>query len=368
MNASSLQLGHISQNIQLSDYNYHLKALEKIKNKPSEYKAYTRPRHFENVIKKNKLLAVTFDKREWNNALDSKNVWLLGNISKIKGGDYKTFVTKNQDALSYKLKSLRKESTNKEHHRIAIENNKMQDRLGYSCSTIKAASLLKSSSECLKHLDHLSKYNISKRQMEKLPSLLEGASTLVESKSTMTLRKKNMSQLREHNAKDGFLLSKAQANNASTFSKKTQKKEEQEKPKFNAQDSIINPDIHQNFYPPGSLLIELKHLNGLNKEEQTVIAEIKSTSMELIETFEYAFDNRDKIDRYLGSDCIKDHEDVSVYIYIKNLSDGEKFLIGNYNANLANEQEEEGDDSYKEKVNEEITYEDIKFSLRVVFV
>lgn len=115
-------------------------------------------------------------------------------------------------------------------------------------------------------------------------------------------------------------------------------------------------------------MIELKHLNGLNKEEQTVIAEIKSTSMELIETFEYAFDNRDKIDRYLGSDCIKDHEDVSVYIYIKNLSDGEKFLIGNYNANLANEQEEEGDDSYKEKVNEEITYEDIKFSLRVVFV
>ena len=216
MNASSLQLGHISQNIQLSDYNCHLKALERIKNKPSEYKAYTRPRHFENVIKKNKLLAVTFDKREWNNALDSKNVWLLGNISKIKGGDYKTFVTKNQDALSYKLKSLRKESTNKEHHRIAIENNKMQDRLGYSCSTIKAASLLKSSSECLKHLDHLSKYNISKRQMEKLPSLLEGASTLVESKSTMTLRKKNMSQLREHNAKDGFLLSKAQANNASS--------------------------------------------------------------------------------------------------------------------------------------------------------
>jgi len=70
----------------------------------------------------------------------------------------------------------------------------MQDRLGYSTSTIKAASLLRSSSQCLKHLDHLSKYSVSKRQMKKLPSLLEGGSTLQESKSTMSLRKKNMSQ------------------------------------------------------------------------------------------------------------------------------------------------------------------------------
>ena len=112
--------------IQLKDYNCHLKALERIKNKPSEYKDYTKPRHFENVIKKNKILATTFDKREWNNALESKNVWLLGNISKIKSGDYKTCITRNDQALSYKLKSLRKESTNKEHHRIALENTKIQ--------------------------------------------------------------------------------------------------------------------------------------------------------------------------------------------------------------------------------------------------
>ena len=112
-------------------------------------------------------------------------------------------------------------------------------------------------------------------------------------------------------------------------------------------------------------MIELEHLNGLKKKEQTIVVEIKTTSMETIQTLEYAFDNRDKVDQHLAPDCTKDHEEVSVMISIKNLSDGEKFLIGNYNANLSSEtdqKKEEGDDSYKEKVKENISYEDIKFS------
>lgn len=154
MNSDALQMGHISQMIQLKDYNCHLKALERIKQKPSEYKSYTRPRHYENVIKKNKLLAVTFDKKEWSDLIESQNVWLLSNISKIKQGEYKTFITKKEATSIHKLKSLRKESTNKEEFRITNENSKMQDRLGHVNSTIKAQSLLRSSSEVLKHLDH----------------------------------------------------------------------------------------------------------------------------------------------------------------------------------------------------------------------
>jgi len=140
--------------------------------------------------------------------------------------------------------------------------------------------------------------------------------------------------------------------------------EKQKSPvRYTAQDSIINPDIHQNFYPAGSLLVELEHLNGLKKKEQHIVVEVKTTAMENIQTLEYAFDNRDKVDQHLAPDCTKDHEEISVYIYIKNLSDSEKFLIGNYNANLAEpEQKEEGDESYKEKVKENITYEDIQFS------
>ena len=93
-----------------------------------------------------------------------------------------------------------------------------------------------------------------------------------------------------------------------------------------AQDSVVDPDIHQNFYQPGSLLIELQHLSGLNKKEQTIVAEIKSLEMEVIQTIEYAFDNRDTVAQHLTPECIKDHEEVSVYIYVKNSSDGDKSI------------------------------------------
>jgi len=146
MNIEALQMGPISQMIQLKDYNYHLKAIQRIKNNPSEYKEYTRPRHYEGVIKKSKKLAVTFDKKEWSDAVESKNVWLLGNISRIKNGDYKTFITKKGEA-KHKLKSLRKESINKEQHRIVDENAKLSNRLGFVNSTIQAHQLLRSSSE-----------------------------------------------------------------------------------------------------------------------------------------------------------------------------------------------------------------------------
>ena len=50
--------------LQLKDYNFHMRAIQRIQAKPSEYKAYTKPRHFENVIKKSKALSVVFDKKE----------------------------------------------------------------------------------------------------------------------------------------------------------------------------------------------------------------------------------------------------------------------------------------------------------------
>jgi hypothetical protein len=100
-------------------------------------------------------------------SIDGKNKTLLKNISLIKNGHYKTFISKKEHATSLGgLKSLRNESMARENRRITSENAKFMGRLGQVASTIQAATLLKSSGETLKHLGHLSKYQPSKRSMK----------------------------------------------------------------------------------------------------------------------------------------------------------------------------------------------------------
>lgn len=88
--------------------------------------------------------------------------------------------------------------------------------------------------------------------------------------------------------------------------------------------------------------------------------------MEIIQTIEYAFDNRDTVAQHLSPESIKDNEEISVYIYVKNASNEERFLMANYDVKLKIDDDEEkpaeGDESYKEKVKEDISSEDIKFS------
>lgn len=74
--SDALQLGHISQMLQLNDYNQHLSAIGRIKRGPSEYKSYTKERRFEGVIRKSKALSLKFEKKENKDYLDAKNVWL----------------------------------------------------------------------------------------------------------------------------------------------------------------------------------------------------------------------------------------------------------------------------------------------------
>lgn len=146
MNVESLQLGHIAQMIQLKDYNYHQRALNKAMTKPSEYRDYSRPKNFEKVIKKSKEISNVFNKEESRVNIDNKNKTLLRNISLIKNGHYKTFITQKEHAVSHhQLKSLRNESIARENKRITSENAKFMGRLQEVSSTIQAASLLKSS-------------------------------------------------------------------------------------------------------------------------------------------------------------------------------------------------------------------------------
>jgi hypothetical protein len=104
---------------------------------------------------------------ELRDSIDGKNKTLLKNISLIKNGHYKTFISKKEHATSLGgLKSLRNESMARENRRITSENAKFMGRLGQVSSSIQAATLLKSSGETLKHLGHLSKYQPSKRSMK----------------------------------------------------------------------------------------------------------------------------------------------------------------------------------------------------------
>lgn len=289
---------------------------------PSDLKPYTRSgNYYEKVIKKSKQLAVDFDKKEWNDQIDSQNVWLLGNISKIQNGDYRTTITKSGQAVSdHKLKSLRKESIHREHLWIKDENTKFSNRLGFVNSTIEAKGLLKSSSQTLSHMDHLSKYTISKREMKKLPSLLENTS-----KSNLSvcgnLKINALKELKLINNKSQFRIQK----NQSQINKTSDQSKNQDH-YIEKQESVINPDISENFYPKGSLLIEAEYLEGDIKGKSFQII-VKKDNVDEIQKFEYLFDNRSHITNQIPPECLNELEEVSVHVYLKNNLEEEPNLL-----------------------------------------
>jgi len=96
--------------------------------------------------------------------------------------------------------------------------------------------------------------------MKRLPSLLEGTNS--QNNSTLSYNPK-AAHLRELSAKDGFLLARVGRDESSRHGKSTQDSARNAQSDDNRvkgqvryvqkKDSIIDPDIHENFYPEGSL-------------------------------------------------------------------------------------------------------------------
>lgn len=129
---------------------------------------------YDTVIKKSKQMAVTFHQKEANDQILRNNLHMMGNIKKIQTGVLRSSIPKRTYSLkAHEFKSLNFEAMVRNQERIDAENRKMNERVQFSCSTLKKDTLLKSSKDNLRHINHLSKYFVSKRQFDKLPKILD---------------------------------------------------------------------------------------------------------------------------------------------------------------------------------------------------
>jgi len=104
---------------------------------------------------------------------------------------------------------------------------------------------------------------------------------------------------KEYTKKEGFLMKKAQElvkqKNNSLANLDTRK----EKVKFNKKDSILNPHIEQNFYPPGSLLVEMTFMDGEIKGKSILVEAKLKSDLSPIQTLEFMFDNQEHVTNHL---------------------------------------------------------------------
>lgn len=180
------------------------------------------------------------------------------------------------------------------------------------------------------------------------------------------------SALKEYSNKDGFQMKKAK-----DFAKNKTKTESRDQSKikgkvrYNKKDSIQNPDIHQNFYPPGSLMIELTFQEGEIQGKSIVVEAKSKIDMSIIHTLEFMFDDQKNIVNHLSPEQVKEHEEIAVYVYLRNSSGEDPYLIEQYDIVLKPDESIDGrpvTPSYNEKMKTEVCYEDIKCLLRIVVV